>query len=831
MRIASIVLNWNRAALLRQTLESYLATVAGPFELIIVDNASSDNSREVIEGFRSEFRSLKTIFLNENLGGEAINLALKGITGHLIHISENDQLFLDGLSQHVRDCFAAFAGLGQLSLHGVVPTDDEAWELKPTHLRFSKGKIVYEAHGNIGTSSLIPAHVFRAGGVRLHNIACNGTGSFKLPDDARLSADIKNLNLWCAWSDSYYVRNIGHEVNEFGRDPDYYRQNYQSKPWVGIDGFQRRLDAARSRPRASRRSVVFPGATLQPEKTPDKIAGQSSQLGSMFDGYAAEAEVIDFLYALVRMIKPEHALETGTWLGRSAIAIGSALRDNGFGYLTSLEADPEVARCAIAEIETADLHHWVKVVTNQSLNFQPEKELQFALFDSPIDIRAKEFRHFYGKLAAGASVVFPDTGAQHRGLADTITELITHGQLSGSFFPTPRGVFVGTVQRPPVLPARAPVESKANFDHTASESSSYQRAAILVLGVHRSGTSCLAQLLNALGAKLPAQLAGPSHGNPFGHWEPARLLEINEEILAAIGRTWDDPRPIPAGWFRSPAAYAFHERLRALITSEYGNAPLILIKEPRICRLAPLYLDVLDVLGIKPLVVLPVRQPSEVIRSIQERDHIDPWAIELLWLRNLLEAEAATRACVRVWTSFDRLLDEGEITAQSIAAGLGIVWPNEQENVVADVSSILRPRYRHYRFADDRAPVLLSDLTTRAWQAARHGLSDDEIAAQSLFDEIGAALAEFDRFSAPQLESVERQFASVKTKADEFREREAQILQLQTELSQRVKESEQLRQQLDSMQASVCWRLTWPIRRLHQVAIHVGRALFSSEAN
>ncbi|MBV8174816.1 MAG: glycosyltransferase, partial [Verrucomicrobia bacterium] len=455
MRIASIVLNWNRAALLRQTLQSYLATVAGPFELIVVDNASSDGSREVIDGFRSEFKHLKVLLLNQNFGGEAINLALERVNGDLIHITENDQVFLDGWSEHVRGSFDAFTSLGQLSLHGVVPTDDEAWELKPAHLRFSKGKIVYEAHGNIGTSSLIPARVFRASGVRLHNITCNGSGSFKLPDDARLSADIKNLNLWCAWSDRYYVRNIGHEVNEFGRDPDYYRQNYQSKPWMGIDGFQRRLDAARSRPRASRRSIVFPADALQPEKTPEKIAGKSSQLWSMFDGYAAEAEVIDFLYALVRMVKPECALETGTWLGRSAIAIGSALRDNGFGYLISLETDPEVARCAIAEIGTANLNDWVKVVKEKSLNFQPEKEFKFALFDSAVDIRAKEFRHFYEKLAAGATVVFHDTGAQHRGLTDAIRELIAHGQLSGSFFPTPRGVFVGTVQRPPLLSARA----------------------------------------------------------------------------------------------------------------------------------------------------------------------------------------------------------------------------------------------------------------------------------------------------------------------------------------------------------------------------------------
>lgn len=793
MRISSIVLNWNRAALLQQTLQSYLATIDGPFELIVIDNASSDHSREVIERCRSEFRALQTIFLNKNLGGEAINLALRRVTGDLIHITENDQLFLAGWSQHVRDSFAAFAGLGQLSLHGIVPTDDEAWELKPAHLRFSKGKIVYKANGNIGTSSLIPAHVFRAAGVRLHNIAGNGKRGFKLPDDARLSTDIKNLNLWCAWSDRYYVRNLGHEVDEFGRDPDYYRRNYESKPWLGVNGFQGRLDAARRRPRASRRSIVFPTAALQPEKTPDKVAGKSAQLWSMFDGYTAEAEVLDFLYAMVRMIKPENAVETGTWLGRSAIAIASALRENGFGYLISLEADPEVARYAAAEIETSGLDNWVDVVTGQSLNFQPPNELQFALFDSALDIRAEEFRHFYERLASGATVVFHDAGLGHQEMADAIRELIAKGQLSGSFFPTPRGVFVGTVQRPPLLTARH--EARPNAEYLATKSSPSRRAAILVLGVHRSGTSCLAQLLNVLGAKLPAEVVAPSPSNPFGHWEPVRLLELNEEILGAIGRTWYDSRPIPISWFRSTAAYDFRERLCALIASEYGDAPLILIKEPRICRLAPLYLDAFDTLGIKPLVILPVRHPGEVIRSIQERDHIDPLTIELLWLRNLLEAEKATRDCVRVWTSFDQLLDEGETTAQSIAARLGIVWPNGQEKAALDVATILRPRFRHHRIADDPAPLPLGLLTRRAWQAAGYALNEDETAARASFDEIRAALAELDHFSAPGLGLSEK---------------------LQVELSERIKESTQLRQQVDSIQASISWRLSWPIRWLHK---------------
>jgi len=811
--------------LLQQTLQSYLATVAGPFELTVIDNASTDGSREVIERFRNEFKSLHAIILNQNLGGEAINAALEHVNGDLIHISENDQVFLDGWSEHVRESFTAFTGLGQLSLHGVVPTDDEVWELKTGHLRFSKGKIVYEAHDNVGTSSLILAPVFRAAGVRLHNIASNGSGTFKLPDDARLSAEIKNLNLWCAWSDRYYVRNIGHEVDEFGRDPAYYRQNYQSKPWVGVHGFQRRLEAVRTRPRASRRSIVFPTAILQPEKTPTNIGDKSAQLWSMFDGNTAEVEILDFLYALVRLIKPEHALETGTWLGRSAIAFGTALRDNGFGRLISLEVDPEVARCAMGEIRKAGLNDWVEIITEKSLNFQPQGEVELALFDSAIDIRAEEFRHFYKNFAPGATVVFHGTGAQHHGMADAITELIDKGQLTGSFFPTPRGLFVGTVRRPPIVPNLAPRESMPNFEHLPTKRSFRERAAILVLGVHRSGTSCSAHLLNVLGAKVPEELVGPSHANPFGHWEPARLMEMNDQILGAIGRNWDDPRPIPAGWFRSTAAYAFHRHLRALIASEYGDAPLILIKEPRICRLAPLYLDVLDTLGIKPLVILPVRHPGEVIQSIHERDRIDPWTVELLWLRNLLEAEEATRACRRVWTSFDHLLDNWETTAESIAIGLGIVWPNGEGKAAVDIQSILKPRYRHHRIADNRVPVALDDLTVRAWRAAQHTLNGDETTGQALFDEIRTAFSRLDRFSAPQQQTVERQLCTAKTEVEALRGREAQTRHLQIELSERIKERDQMRQQLDSIQASVCWRVTWPLRWLHKLATHVRNAL------
>ena len=149
MRISTIVLNWNRKTLLEKCLQSYAATIDSPFQLIVIDNASSDGSPEVIGRSCTELPYLKPIFLDQNLGGEAVNQALEWA--------------------------------------------EEIWELKPAHLRFSKGKIVYEAQDNVGTSSLILGDAFRKGGIRLHNISQEDGEKFKFPDDARLSPRRRQL--------------------------------------------------------------------------------------------------------------------------------------------------------------------------------------------------------------------------------------------------------------------------------------------------------------------------------------------------------------------------------------------------------------------------------------------------------------------------------------------------------------------------------------------------------------------------------------------------------------------------------------------------------------
>jgi predicted O-methyltransferase YrrM len=453
MKISTVLLNWNRSALLSETLRSYAATVTGQHEIIVVGNGSTDSSREVIADAINYLPELRYLFFAENFGGEAINLGVQKVIREaapddLLQIAENDQIFLPGWSEHVRQIFAIFHELGQLSLHGVMQSDNEIGNPLPGGLRFERGHFLYQTNGNVGTASIIPARVFRQYGLKVQNIQ-NGDSRFKFPDDGRLSSDIQKLGLFCAWSHKSFTHSLGHDPSAMSNEPEYFADYCAAKPALGAHGYQRLVAEALSRPKVKRRSIVFSPDEIQPERTAQSVGDKPSRLWSMFDGWTAEVETLDLLYSLVRLLKPRNAVETGTWLGRSAVSIGSALRDNGFGVLTSIEINQEAARVASARLTEFQLEAFVSISVGPSLEFDPQGPYDFALFDSDIPIRADEFRRFYDAIAPDTIIVFHDTAAHHPGSADNIHDLMTMGLLEGLFFATPRGLFVGKIVKPP----------------------------------------------------------------------------------------------------------------------------------------------------------------------------------------------------------------------------------------------------------------------------------------------------------------------------------------------------------------------------------------------
>ena len=89
------------------------------------------------------------------------------------------------------------------------------------------------------------------------------------------------------------------------------------------------------------------------------------------------------------------------------------------------------------------------------------------------------------------------------------------------------------------------------------------------------------------------------------------------------------------------------ETLDAMVDRDFADAPLWALKDPRICRLLPLWQRLLERRGIEPAYLFSLRGPEEVARSLQARDGQSLHQARLLWAQHLVMAEAATRGSAR----------------------------------------------------------------------------------------------------------------------------------------------------------------------------------------
>lgn len=126
------------------------------------------------------------------------------------------------------------------------------------------------------------------------------------------------------------------------------------------------------------------------------------ELYSAYDAMNAEVEVYDFLYSLVKIVKPHYCIETGTYNGRGAHTIGSALKANGRGNLDTLE---------IANVKHILDLTGLPVTCHRvsSLDFVPRAQVDFLFLDSDQIIRNTEFKRFLPYLSLKCIVVMHDT--------------------------------------------------------------------------------------------------------------------------------------------------------------------------------------------------------------------------------------------------------------------------------------------------------------------------------------------------------------------------------------------------------------------------------------
>lgn len=232
------------------------------------------------------------------------------------------------------------------------------------------------------------------------------------------------------------------------------------------------------------------------------------------------------------------------------------------------------------------------------------------------------------------------------------------------------------------------------------QSGELSRYAVIVLGMHRSGTSALSGLLMQLGGDGPAAPLGKSSNNPLGHFEAKALFLLQDELLQSAGTSWDDYRPFPEGWLTSPKANDFQDQLKNLIKAEFGNSSFFVVKDPRICRLVPIWLKVLAEMKIQPIFVHTHRNPTEVAKSLHKRNGFDLEYGHVLWLRYILDAEASTRDQMRSFTSYDRILNGWPSEIEKIALEQEISWPRYSGSQLPELGAMIQPDLKHHTSND-----------------------------------------------------------------------------------------------------------------------------------
>ena len=229
-----------------------------------------------------------------------------------------------------------------------------------------------------------------------------------------------------------------------------------------------------------------------------------------------------------------------------------------------------------------------------------------------------------------------------------------------------------------------------------------KRRLIVVLGMHRSGTSAITKSLELLGVGLGGNLHPAGFDNPKGFWEDRECIAINDSLLMHLDSTYDR---LGLAWDEIKTDAQVSElKLRAtqlILRKQEENNGIWGFKDPRTCRLLGFWKDVFLALECEVCFVIAVRNPASVTASLATRNDIPPEKSYFLWLQHVLPPLSFMKDARRVVVDYDELLANPYSQLVRISAKLGLVLPEPQSSMVKDFeSNFLESGLRHACFTE-----------------------------------------------------------------------------------------------------------------------------------
>jgi hypothetical protein len=328
---------------------------------------------------------------------------------------------------------------------------------------------------------------------------------------------------------------------------------------------------------------------------------------------------------------------------------------------------------------------------------------------------------------------------------------------------------------------------------------------VCVLGFGRSGTSLVTHLLGLLGVELGPEedlLPPVADDNARGYWEPAWMVDLNDEILAALGTTWFEPMRTASGWERRPELSPLRDRARALLGEKFGAAPRWGWKDPRTTLTLPFWRDLVP----DAAYVICVRNPADAIASIQRRPQpalsTSRWGA--VWLEYTARALMETVGRPRLLVFYDDVVFHGRAEIERLSRFLGADGIDHDR-----VFEAIEPELRHHRTSltelasrgDIPPEARTAYLALRSGEDARRRGAD----GPELADAVEAMVPILWRSGlehAERLEAEQHEGEAARSRIDELTQR----------LREREQELATVAHALHVIRSSRSWRLTEPLR-------------------
>jgi hypothetical protein len=360
---------------------------------------------------------------------------------------------------------------------------------------------------------------------------------------------------------------------------------------------------------------------------------------------------------------------------------------------------------------------------------------------------------------------------------------------------------------------------------------------IVVLGMHRSGTSVLARAMGALGADLGSHLQPPMAGvNDKGFFEDMDINAINMALMAAAGTEWDSLADTDLDHIPASQRQALEQQALALLLAKCGKGTFA-FKDPRTSRLLPFWQPVFRRAGLRVRYAVAIRHPLSVSESLAGHfgHEPSPATDPLLWLAHTLPALTETTPADRIVVDYDRMLAAPTQEIARIAAWLHL--PVDADEAQRFAEQFLDPALRTAQVGPetlgprDGMPRAVGSLFQALSQAARFG---DESQATGLPQAVSEAARLWQDLSPllrreQELRARTRALQEQSTRqAEHLTTMQARITLLEQQARALERQAEALTGQLhavhqqhghllhahEMLKRSLSWRITAPMRKV-----------------